>query len=76
MNKKNLLVAIGLLSLATACKEANTIAPASTTIQKESPAPKLQGDPLDDTVDNPKGKPARIRDLTPENPYRITELPN
>ncbi len=76
MNKKSLLVAIGLLSLATACKEANTIAPASTTIQKESPAPKLQGDPLDDTVDNSKGKPARVRDLTPESPYRLTDLPN
>jgi hypothetical protein len=76
MNKKNLLVATGLLFLATACKETSTIAPASTTVQKESPTPKLQGDPLDDTVDNPKGKPARIRDITPESPYRITELPN
>ncbi len=76
MNKKNLWVVMGFLFLATACKETNNIAPASTTIQKESPAPKLQGDPLDDTVDSPKGKPARIRDLTPESPYRITELPN
>ncbi|PRY39269.1 hypothetical protein CLV58_108159 [Spirosoma oryzae] len=76
MTTKNLLVAAGLLFLATACKESNTIAPASTTVQKESPAPKLQGDPLDDTIDNPKGKPARIRDLTPERPSPITELPN
>lgn len=76
MTTKNLLVAAGLLFLATACKESNTIAPSSTTVQKESPAPKLQGDPLDDTIDNPKGKPARIRDLTPERPSPITELPN
>lgn len=76
MTTKNLLVVTGLLFLATACKESATIAPASTTVQKESPAPKLQGDPFDDTVDNTKGKPARVKDLTPEKPYPVSENPN
>ncbi|GEM_PF-6189645 len=69
MNKKNLLVAAGLLFLATACKENKVIVPASPTVQKETPAPKLQGDVLDDVVDSPKGKPAKMKDLTPEVPY-------
>lgn len=76
MNKKNLLVAAGLLFLATACKENEVIVPASTTVQKETPAPKLQGDIPDDVVDTPKGKPAKIRDLTPENPYQAYPIVN
>ncbi|QJD81046.1 hypothetical protein [Spirosoma rhododendri] len=70
MNKKNILVAAGLLFLATACKENKVIVPTSPTVQKETPAPKLQGDVLDDdVVDTPKGKPAKVKDLTPEKPY-------
>jgi len=45
------------------------IVPASPTVQKETPAPKLQGDVLDDVVDSPKGKPAKMKDLTPEVPH-------
>ena len=76
MDRKNVLVAAGLLFLATACNEEHSVIPVRRETEVTSPKPVLVI-PLDDSenADDSKGKPVKARPEVPSSAYYKAVMP-
>ena len=76
MNKKNLLVATGLVLLATACKEDYPVMPVRGETEVTNPKPVLVI-PFDDlgTGNDGNGKPVQAKPEVPSSTYNKAVMP-